>query len=51
MRHKVAVKTNEQVNHPDRYNHGKIEVIDMIESALVGYKDPFIGFNLGNVVK
>jgi hypothetical protein len=23
----------------------------MIESTLIGYKDPFIGFNLGNVVK
>ncbi|QGG59569.1 DUF3310 domain-containing protein [Loigolactobacillus bifermentans] len=48
---KVEFGSLEQVNHPDRYNHGKIEVIDIIESTVVGYKDPFIGFNLGNVVK
>lgn len=33
-----------QVNHPDHYNRGKIEVIDYIE-------DQGLGFHLGNVVK
>ena len=32
------------VNHPDHYNHGKIEVVDFIE-------DQHLGFHLGNAVK
>lgn len=34
----------EKVNHPDHYNAGKYESIDVIE-------DWGLGFNLGNVVK
>ena len=34
----------DNVNHPDHYNHGKIEVIDFIE-------DQHLGFHLGNAVK
>jgi len=34
----------EKVNHPKHYNHGKFEVIDVIE-------DWDLGFNLGNTIK
>ena len=34
----------DNVNHPDHYNHGKIEVVDFIE-------DQGLGFHLGNAVK
>lgn len=33
-----------EVDHPDHYNSGKIEVIDAIE-------DWCLGFHLGNVIK
>lgn len=36
--------TRDNVNHPDHYNHGKIEVVDFIE-------DQHLGFHLGNAVK
>ena len=36
----------EKVNHPDHYNSGKFEAIDVIVDA--GYGD---GFCLGNVLK
>ena len=36
----------EKVNHPDHYNCGKLEAIDVIEDA--GYGE---GFCLGNVLK
>ena len=43
--HKVADEvTRDNVNHPDHYNHGKIEVVDFIE-------DKGLGFHLGNAVK
>ena len=35
---------HDNVNHPDHYNHGKIEVVDFIE-------DQHLGFHLGNAVK
>ena len=41
---KVSEKVCDNVNHPDHYNHGKIEVIDFIE-------DQHLGFHLGNAVK
>ena len=34
----------EQVNHPKHYNHGKFEVIDVIE-------DWEVDFHIGNVIK
>ena len=40
------VKLKEQVNHPDHYNQGKIEVIDYIED--LGMGDDFCA---GNAVK
>ena len=36
--------TNEHVNHPNHYNKGKFEVIEVIE-------DWGLGFNLGNAIK
>ena len=36
--------TIEHVNHPNHYNKGKFEVIDVIE-------DWHLGFNLGNAIK
>lgn len=36
--------TNDEINHPQHYNQGKIEVIDFIE-------DQCLDFALGNVVK
>lgn len=41
---KISGKVCDNVNHPDHYNHGKIEVIDFIE-------DQHLGFHLGNAVK
>lgn len=40
------VKLKEQVNHPDHYNQGKIEVIDYIED--LGMGDDFCA---GNAIK
>ena len=37
-------KKKETVNHPEHYNFGKFEVIDVIE-------DWKLGFNLGNALK
>lgn len=39
-----AKKREEKVNHPNHYNTGKYEVIDVIE----GWN---LGFNLGNAIK
>ena len=36
--------TEEQINHPEHYNKGPIEVINLIE----GFE---LGFHLGNVIK
>jgi len=40
------IKPKEQVNHPDHYNQGKIEVIDYIED--LGMGDDFCA---GNAIK
>ena len=40
----VSHRTIEHVNHPNHYNKGKFEVIDVIE-------DWQLGFNLGNAIK
>ena len=37
------IKPKEQVNHPDHYNQGKIEVIDYIED--LGMGDDFCAVN------
>ena len=44
MRTKNEQSKTENVNHPNHYNAGKFEVIDVIE-------DWKLGFHLGNVVK
>ena len=44
MTPKKPTKKQETVNHPNHYNHGKYEVIDVIE-------DWSLGFNLGNAIK
>ena len=36
----------EKINHPDHYNSGKFETIDIIDSA--GYVE---GFCMGNAIK
>ena len=41
---RVSEKVCDNVNHPDHYTSGKIEVIDFIE-------DQHLGFHLGNAVK
>lgn len=41
----------EMVNHPNHYNKGKYEVIDVIEDVTVNNEDGFIGFCLGNSLK
>jgi hypothetical protein len=41
---------SEEVNHPARYNVGKVECIDAIESA-VSHCNGFEGFCIGNVIK
>lgn len=41
---KNLIKEDEEVNHPDHYNQGKIEVIDVIE-------DWGLNFNEGNIIK
>jgi len=43
-KHKLLPKQVNNVNHPNHYNQGKIEVIDAIE-------DWDLGFNDGNVIK
>jgi hypothetical protein len=40
----MAEEKKEQVNHPKHYNHGKFEVIDVIE-------DWEVDFHIGNVIK
>ncbi len=42
---KNEIKINDdKINHPEHYNWGKFEVIDVIE-------DWYLGFHLGNAVK
>ena len=45
-------KVNENVNHPNHYTAGKIEVIDFLESQLPAMNiDGFEGYVLGNIYK
>ena len=41
---KILSENKEQVDHPKHYNHGKFEVIDVIE-------DWGVDFHIGNVIK
>lgn len=40
----------EMVNHPDHYQSGKMEVIDVIEEFTKDFKGS-LAFDLGNVIK
>lgn len=39
------------VNHPNHYTSGKFEVIEIIEQVTKGYKDPYVGYLVGNTQK
>lgn len=39
------------VNSPPHYTQGGVEVIDIIAQTVSGYDDPFVSYNIGNVVK
>lgn len=41
--------TNDPVNHPSHYNHGRVETIDYIEDCLG--KEGTVNYCLGNVLK
>ena len=43
---------NEEVNHPDHYTVGGVEVLDVIRAKAgnSGF-DPFQGYNYGNIIK
>ena len=41
----------ELVNHPEHYNMGTVEVIDVIEGLIKDINDPTVGFNLGQSLK
>ena len=43
------VHKKEAVNHPDHYNFGKYETIDIIRDSMT--EEQFIGFCLGNAIK
>ncbi len=42
---------NDVVNHPNHYTTGKFEVIEIIEQVTKGYKDPYVGYLVGNTQK
>ena len=39
------------VSHPEHYNMGTVEVIDVIEGLIKDINDPTVGFNLGQSLK
>lgn len=39
------------IEHPPHYNAGKFETIDVIEDVVKNYKDSFVGYCIGNVLK
>lgn len=41
--------TNDNVNHPDHYDHGNHETIEVLRSWL--NEDEFTGFCIGNTIK
>jgi hypothetical protein len=43
--------TYDNVEYPQHYTSGNIEVIDYIEDCCNQFKDGFVGFCLGNVIK
>ena len=39
------------VSHPEHYNTGEVEVIDIIEGLIKDIDDPTVGFNVGQCLK
>ena len=39
------------VSHPEHYNRGEVEVIDIIEGLIKDIDDPSVGFNVGQCLK
>lgn len=39
------------VSHPEHYNMGTVEVIDIIEGLIKDIDDPAVGFNVGQCLK
>ena len=39
------------VSHPEHYNMGEVEVIDIIEGLIKDIDDPSVGFNVGQCLK
>lgn len=47
----VDAVEQDYVNSPSHYTQGKFEVIEVIEQVTSGYKDGFVSYNVGNVLK
>lgn len=41
----------DMIEHPPHYNAGKFETIDVIEDVVKNYKDSFVAYCIGNVLK
>lgn len=39
------------VNHPNHYQNGRFETIEMIEEITKGYADGFVAYSVGNALK
>jgi len=48
----ISLEDTEQVNHPEHYNHGSLEVIKIIEDQLTNAPiDAYEGFCVANALK
>lgn len=47
---KLVQKTTDNVNHPDHYNYGEIEIIDFIEQVSEHY-NPVVAVHIANAIK
>lgn len=48
---KNLTKEPNMIEHPPHYNAGKFETIDVIEDIVKNYKDSFVAYCIGNVLK
>lgn len=48
---KNLTKEPNMIEHPPHYNAGKFETIDVIEDVVKNYKDSFVAYCIGNVLK
>lgn len=46
----VIQRTTDNVNHPDHYNYGDIEIIDFIEQVTQHYNSD-VAYHIGNAIK